>query len=142
MLRGVQWLFCALLVLDLNAEPFKIRVSRIQEIPKAKPNATRFGNIGRLYAKYPQSVSNTQNIWYKGVITLGTPPQSFELMFDSGSDLLWVPGAGCRSSGAAVSNCATQRSVYTPSRSSTARTLRQAFSISYGNRICFWYLLQ
>jgi hypothetical protein len=43
-----------------------------------------------------------------------------------------VPGAGCRSSGAAVSNCATQTRVYTPTQSSTARSLNQRFSIAYG----------
>jgi hypothetical protein len=88
---------------------------------------------------YEQSVTNTQNIWYKGIITLGNPPQSFELMFDTGSNLLWVPGAGCTSSGPAVTNCRTQQRVYTSSRSSTSRSLRQRFSIAYGTGKIYYH---
>uniref|UniRef100_A0A1I7SNN1 Peptidase A1 domain-containing protein n=1 Tax=Bursaphelenchus xylophilus TaxID=6326 RepID=A0A1I7SNN1_BURXY len=77
------------------------------------------------------TVANQNDIWYKGVISLGTPPQSFELQFDTGSNLLWVPGQGCTSSGFYASSCKSG-ATYNPSASSTASDTGRQFSVSYG----------
>ncbi|KAI6198145.1 Peptidase A1 domain-containing protein [Aphelenchoides besseyi] len=116
-----------------QAEKFVIQLERISKLPETEPtNNTRYGGLGRLFDQYGQAVTNTQNIWYKGIITVGTPPQPFNVMFDTGSDLLWIPARGCTSSGAAVSNCRAQNPVYTATSSSTARNTGQSFSIAYG----------
>ncbi|KAI6181432.1 Pepsin A-like protein [Aphelenchoides besseyi] len=125
-------IFLAVISLS-QAEKFVIQLERISKLPGTKPtNNTRYVGLGRLFDQYGQAVTNTQNIWYKGVITVGTPAQSFNVMFDTGSDLLWLPARGCTSSGAAVTNCRAQNPVYTASSSSTARNTGQSFSIAYG----------
>ncbi|KAI6173114.1 Peptidase A1 domain-containing protein [Aphelenchoides besseyi] len=38
----------------------------------------------------PASLSNQGNIQYRGIISLGSPGQSFSVVFDTGSNILWL----------------------------------------------------
>lgn len=67
-----------------------------------------------------------------GVISVGTPPKSFRVVFDTGSDIFWLPQAGCRASGPLVSACRYNQGLYNPYGSSTMENLHQPFEINYG----------
>ncbi|XP_007065203.2 gastricsin [Chelonia mydas] len=64
---------------------------------------------------------------YYGEISIGTPPQNFLVLFDTGSSNLWVPSTYCQSQ--ACSNHAR----FNPSHSSTYSSNGQTFSLQYGS---------
>jgi cathepsin D len=70
--------------------------------------------------------NNRQNTEYYGEISLGTPGQCFQAMFDTGSSIAWVPGEECRSTA-----CQMHKS-FSCERSSTCQTTEGAMTLGYG----------
>ncbi|XP_031544393.1 gastricsin [Vicugna pacos] len=64
---------------------------------------------------------------YFGEISIGTPPQNFLVLFDTGSSNLWVPSVYCQS------QACTSHTRFNPSLSSTYSTNGQTFSLQYGS---------
>ncbi|XP_047433564.1 pepsin A-like [Mugil cephalus] len=73
-----------------------------------------------------QSMTNDADLSYYGVITIGNPPQSFSVIFDSGSSNLWVPSIYCNSPA-----CKNHKR-FDPHRSSSYKSDGQPLSIQYG----------
>ncbi|XP_003822980.3 cathepsin E isoform X1 [Pan paniscus] len=69
---------------------------------------------------------NYLDMEYFGTISIGSPPQNFTVIFDTGSSNLWVPSVYCTSPA-----CKTH-SRFQPSQSSTYSQPGQSFSIQYG----------
>lgn len=71
-------------------------------------------------------INDYENSQYYGEISLGTPPQKFEVIFDTGSSNLWVASSSCDSS------CG-RHAKYNSAKSSTYVANGTAFNIMYGS---------
>jgi len=75
------------------------------------------------------ALKDFMNAQYYGEITLGTPPQKFTVVFDTGSGNLWVPSSRCKGFNIA---CLLHRR-YSSEQSSTYTKSGKPFSIHYGS---------
>ncbi|KPP57083.1 gastricsin-like [Scleropages formosus] len=75
---------------------------------------------------YSENLVNQNDMSYFGKISIGTPPQSFYVHFDTGSSTLWVNSVYCKS------NACTYHPLFNPEKSSTYYSNGQLFSIHYG----------
>jgi hypothetical protein len=71
-------------------------------------------------------LANFRNTQYTGVVAIGTPPQMFEVIFDTGSSNLWVPSALCESAGCLA------HARFDARASSTYASNGSSFGIRYG----------
>ncbi|XP_004531315.1 lysosomal aspartic protease [Ceratitis capitata] len=135
-------LAAAILCLALVADAALVR------IPLNKPNKRRaIKNISThlavLRSKYnsnfiatSEQLTNYLDDQYYGPITIGTPPQNFQVLFDTGSSNLWVPGAPCAANDLA---CQTHNT-YNAEDSSTYQSNGESFAIQYGTGSLTGYL--
>jgi len=79
-------------------------------------------------------IKNYQNSEYIGTVDIGTPPQTFQVVYDTGSSNLWVPGSSCRSKGC------NNKNKYSHSKSSTYQADGRSISIAYGTGSMTGYL--
>lgn len=72
------------------------------------------------------TIQTLEDAQYYGAITIGTPPQPFDVIFDTGSSNLWVAADNCSVS------CGLHKR-YTPAKSSTYTPDGRKFNIDYAS---------
>ncbi|NWJ09268.1 PEPA protein, partial [Crypturellus undulatus] len=88
-------------------------------------------NVGSRYFKPPVKIitdplENYMDIEFFGSISIGSPPQEFLVLFDTGSSYLWVPSVKC------ISEACVHHKRFNPQQSSTYRAINQPITINYG----------
>ncbi|XP_076597049.1 pepsin A-like [Chaetodon auriga] len=81
-----------------------------------------------------ESMTNDADLSYYGVISIGNPPQSFTVIFDTGSSNLWVPSVYCSS------EACENHHKFNPQQSSTFKWGDRSLSIQYGTGSMTGYL--
>ncbi|KAM9217288.1 pepsin B-like [Leptosomus discolor] len=136
--RTMRWLVLALLCLQLGEGLVRIPLKKgrsMQELMREKGVSEDFvknlrGDPGRKYvlsnAVAYEPITNYLHSFYFGEISIGTPPQNFLVVFDTGSSNLWVPSTYCQDP--ACENHAT----FNHSMSSTFSGTDVTYTLIYG----------
>ncbi|MGH0172155.1 UNVERIFIED_CONTAM: hypothetical protein FKN15_000626 [Acipenser sinensis] len=113
----------------------KFKSVRQQMKDSGKLKAIHYTDPGLKYkGLHPNAYATTSNapllnygdMSYSGVISIGTPAQSFYVQFDTGSSNLWVASTYCSS------QACTNIPRFNPTQSSTWSSNGQTFSLQYG----------
>ncbi|KAG5864751.1 hypothetical protein JTB14_001081 [Gonioctena quinquepunctata] len=125
-------LFCFIAI--INADVIRVPLTKV------KPARSTLREIGyhepkesRLY-KYSatpgaEALTNYMDAQYYGEITIGTPGQKFNVIFDTGSSNLWVPSKKC----CLLNMTCTFHNKYDSKKSSTYKANDTKFDIAYGS---------
>ncbi|CAO3691903.1 unnamed protein product [Rhizopus stolonifer] len=98
----------------------KNQIIRVPLKQKRLPN-----QLIRRQNTYNSKIYNNEGSLYLISVSVGTPPQTFDLALDTGSSDLWVPGSKCASSVCPFSK-------FNQSQSTTFKESEQKMNISYG----------
>jgi saccharopepsin len=105
---------------------FEAYTDDVKQLPSYQKVMSRFGAELKEEDRGKVALTNFMDAQYFGEINIGTPGQTFSVVFDTGSSNLWVPSTRCSSIA-----CYMHRK-YDADQSSTYQENGTDFSIRYG----------
>jgi len=117
--------------------PLKHRPKTIAQMAEASARRVqRFGAIratGNASTMPVVPLTDVQDSEYYGEVTIGSPGQTFTVIYDTGSSNLWIPSSSC-------TNCKKEGSKYDSTQSSTFAKNGKSFALQYGTGSCKGFL--
>ncbi|KYM89448.1 Lysosomal aspartic protease [Atta colombica] len=122
--------FVAIVILSvlINAELRRIPLNTINSIQRSLPIDHRQARLTRSTGVIRLPLHYDGNDAYYGAITIGTPPQKFNILFDITSSDFWIPSRMCSS------NICSLHNRYDHTKSSTYISNYKSFSFLYDNK--------
>ena len=106
----------------------KDRFESLIKHQKSFPNAINFLSERNSPQQKSMILENSYTTQYFGEISIGSPPQYFKLVFDTGSTDVWIPSKKCL-----FSLSCWNHNYYDSSLSSTYQALETEFMVKYGS---------
>jgi len=126
LFMGIGWLFPNVIaegiVVALKEQNHERHRHRSRDLIKFLLKAQKNGGANSAEAE----MVNFQNMLFYGDIGIGTPPQNFTVVFDTGSNDLWVPGRFCPDA------CCKNHRQFNPRKSKTWANTRTKQNLYYG----------
>ncbi|XP_027763794.1 gastricsin-like isoform X1 [Empidonax traillii] len=136
----MKWLVLALACLQLAEGLVRIQLKKGESIREKMRAAGVLGDYLKKIKYDPvkkygfkkgyvvkEPITNHLDSSYFGEINIGTPPQKFLVLFDTGSSNLWVPSIDCRSP------ACFNHAKFKPSESDTFTPNGQTYTVTYGS---------
>ena len=101
-----------------------LSLTKIEMHSGVEPVALALSQLGEPFLQ--TDLTNHNNLQFFGKVFIGTPPQEFTAIFDTGSDAIWVPGQACTSA------ACKDHHLFDHNASSTASLSPEGDGMSYG----------